>query len=154
MENLRKAVGISNNEQSNKESRLYSACCLFENVFRWLDISHTYLNKTGFARCCFLTWTIISLFISHGFLLSIIVENIMKFGILSVVKQQPFCFYAGKLETKWVFISSVPYFFSIGKQVGQGKLCLVAFLTSRSSMCLTIKKVPSASLDRLIDLHV
>lgn len=41
MENLRKTVRMSNNEKSNTESRLCSACCLLENVFRWLDISYT-----------------------------------------------------------------------------------------------------------------
>lgn len=54
---------------------------------------------TGFARCYFPTWTMVPLFISHVFLLSMIFETIMKFGILSVIKQQLFCFYAGKWET-------------------------------------------------------
>lgn len=90
---------MSNIEKNNKESRLCSACCLFENMFNWLDISHTYLYITDFALCYFLAWTIIPLFISHVFLLSMIVENMKKFGILSIVKQQPFCFYAEKLKT-------------------------------------------------------
>lgn len=86
MENLIKAVRMSNIEKNNKESRLCSACCLFENMFNWLDISHTYLYITDFALCYFLAWTIIPLFISHVFLLSMIVENMKKFGILSIVK--------------------------------------------------------------------
>lgn len=46
---------------------------------------------TGFAMCCFLTWTLVPHSFSHVFLASTIDENIME--------QNPFCFYAGKLET-------------------------------------------------------
>lgn len=51
-------------------------------------VTLTYM--TGFARCYFPTWTMVPLFIAHVFLLSMIFENIMKFEILSVIKQQPF----------------------------------------------------------------